>query len=178
MPHRWVILVSGDGIGAGKTTLAYRFKGTQLSLAGALRDELKARYPAYDWHRRDQAYKDHTLVPECGPTATVRQVMFEYGQAQCKDTPWYWARRTVNQIMAGQAGVYVVDDIRKVIELREFRLAFANVLHFHVVNPEAQHEPAFENAALADLADYRVTWGSAGGLDLTGSPAPGPGKDC
>jgi hypothetical protein len=158
MPHRWIVLVSGDGIGAGKTTFAHRLKGTQLSLAGALRDELQATYPAYDWHRRDQEYKDNTLVPEWGPGATVRQAMLEYGQQQCKDRPWYWARRTANLILAGREGIYIIDDVRKGIELKEFRLAFANVVHYHVHNWEARHEPAFDNAELAALADYVVSW--------------------
>lgn len=157
-----VILISGDGVGAGKTTLARRF-GTVLSLAGALRDELTAIYPNYDWFNRTQEYKELTLVPEWGESATVRQVLIEHGQGKCAADPLHYARILVDRVkrMSGMAGgVVAVDDLRKLIELDHFRAELLDVVHLHLICPSAQPEAHFQNDELRARADYYIAWGA------------------
>lgn len=154
-----IVAISGDGIGAGKTYLAKSIGGLAMSLAGQLRLDLKEMYPKYDWNNTTQAYKDHTLVPECD-NKTVRQVMVEYGQGKCAEDPGYWAKRLVARIDGwANAGVesITIDDVRKLIEVETLKAAFpGKVLHIHVVNIEARYEPQYQNESLKVVADYVV----------------------
>lgn len=154
-----LILVSGNGIGAGKTTLASKL-GVRMSLADQLRTELTEALPGYRWYDRSQAYKSGTPVPEWGGVS-VREVMVRYGQAKCVESPTYWADRLVAQLRGAAqdpALTVAVDDIRKLCEVEALRAAFPGAVHFHIQSPRATHEPEFENAQLAAVADFIVQW--------------------
>lgn len=164
-------LISGDGRGAGKTTLARNLvdEDSRYSLANLIRAELTDALPAYDWYATDQAYKDQTSVPEWG-SVSVRDVMVKYGQDRCKESPTYWVDALIEEIHAElvelrRIPVVVVDDVRKVLEverLREWARGWdIPVTHFHVINPLADDEP-FANDDLRGLADYLITWQGVG----------------
>ena len=103
-----ILAISGDGIGAGKTTLANRLApGKVRSLAAAMRTELEALYPAYDWFNKTQEYKANTLVKEFD-NKTVRQVLIEYGQTRCDKDSLYWVRKLSFMILAEGCGTYAV----------------------------------------------------------------------
>ncbi len=157
-----ILAFSGDGSGAGKTTLATLLAGTHVcSFAGALREELCRIYPNYAWWNKSQDYKDNTVVTEVGKS--VRQVLLEYGQSRVKGDTEYWARQLgdhlegLRHIVMGATRV-AVDDVRKLIEIDYLKKRFPNVVHFHVCSVRAQAEP-FENAALRARADYTIHWG-------------------
>jgi hypothetical protein len=153
------VLISGDGIGAGKSTLARRL-GTRVSLADELRAELQEYLPGYDWFNRSQAYKAETAVLERSGKS-VRQVMIEYGQDRCAESPTYWADRLIRELRGVEAlnhSTYAVDDVRKLCEVEALKTAFPGTVHLHITSPHAQHEPEFENAALAAVADFTVSW--------------------
>lgn len=155
-------MISGDGIGAGKTTLARSLGDQVWSLAGALRDELALLYPNYDWHNRTQAYKEKTIVKEAD-YRSVRQVLIEHGQAQCERDPVHYVRQIVDKLkgvsrIASGTSRVAVDDLRKVIELEYFREHLPNVVHYHIVNPDAIPEKHFQNEELKLRADYLIQW--------------------
>lgn len=154
-----LILVSGNGIGAGKTTLANRL-GVRMSLADQLRAELQTTYPQYDWYNRSQTYKSDTPVHEW-QGASVREVMVRYGQSKCVESPTYWADRLVDQLLPladNPTLVVAVDDVRKLCEVDALRAAFPGAVHFHIQSPRATHEPEFQNDDLAARADFIVRW--------------------
>jgi len=162
-----IYLISGDGRGAGKSTLARNLVGEDnvYSLAREIRRELKAKYPDYDWYSKDQAVKDTTMIPEWG-SVSMREVMVRYGQAKCEEVPTYWVDKLTDEF--DEWGVLdwlrdraAVDDIRKPLEAVALRM-WADmreipVLHIHVVNPMADDEP-FANDELRGMADYLITW--------------------
>lgn len=160
-----LIIISGSGSGAGKTTLAHQLGGktsTIWSLAGALRVELQKQYPDYDWFNTTQKYKETTIVNEYKRGYSLREVMLEYGSERCKFDKNYWVARLVDRL--SRAGsvlsgpVAYVDDLRKVEELNFLKMKFNDLLHFHVENPDAKPEPMFDNPVLRNLADYVVSW--------------------
>lgn len=157
-----VILISGDGAGAGKTFAARRFGDEVYSLASQIRRELKQQWPAYDWYNTTQGYKEHTRVAEWGGK-TVRSVMLEYGQQKCANDPLHWARllaeglEAVRHIADGRKR-FAIDDIRKVCELDYLGSHFPGFLHIHVTNEDAVYEPMFEAERLAQRAHYCVRW--------------------
>lgn len=160
--HMQVILISGDGAGAGKTFAASRFADETYSLASQIRRELKQLYPAYDWHNKTQGYKEHTRVPEQGGK-TLRAVMLEYGQQKCAIDPLHWAKllaeglESVRHIADGKKRI-AIDDVRKICELDYLGSRFPGFLHIHVTNVDAEYEPLFDAERLAQRAHYRVRW--------------------
>lgn len=158
-----VFAVSGDGIGAGKSTLAKTLGAEVWSLAGALREELEQLYPGYPWFSKDQKTKETIRIAEV-ENKTMRQVLIEHGQKRCDSDPNYWVKllgsKIQNAILSGTApGSIAIDDLRKTTEIACLKsLAGVDVLHFHIINPKAIPEPQFENAKLAEIADYKVTW--------------------
>lgn len=158
-----LILISGDGAGAGKSWAASKFGDETYSLASQIRVELKQLYPAYDWHRKDQAYKANTPVIEWGGKS-LRTVMLEYGQHKCDQiSKIYWAQRLaeglelVRHIADGRKR-FAIDDVRKLCELDYLGERFPGYLHIHVTNPDAVYEPEFDAAELSKRAHYRMVF--------------------
>lgn len=152
-----VYLISGSGSGAGKTTLAERLVGESVySIAGALRHDLKRLHPQYDWFNKSQDYKDNTLVPEY-KNCTIRDVLLNHGQASSSSNATYWVDKLIGRLQyeVGKS-VIAVDDVRKIVELEQFKVAFPHCYHFHVDYPDAKQEPHFDNDVLKLKADYVV----------------------
>lgn len=130
-----------------------------------LRDELARLYPDYDWHNRTQSYKENTIVKEAD-YRSVRQVLIEHGQTQCEKDPVHYVRPLVEKLkgvsrLASGTSRVAVDDLRKIVELDYFREHLPNVVHYHIVNPDAAPEPHFQNAELKARADYLIEWKKA-----------------
>ena len=148
-----IYLISGTGIGAGKTTLAHKLTPHVYSLADGIREELSAEYPQYKWYDRSQASK----LTICQPTGkTLRQEMVERGQERCKQDPTYWPRRLYNTVDWGAMhGAVAIDDVRKIVEVQYFKEMFGSLcLHLHVQWPDAVVEPLYDD--LSKVADYIV----------------------
>jgi hypothetical protein len=160
-----IVVISGDGSGAGKTTLAETLGGNTSSiwsLAGTMRMQLQQKYPDYDWFNTTQKHKETTIVDDYRRGYTMREAMLEYGSERCKFDKNYWVARLVDRLqrsssILGGPAVYV-DDLRKVDELNFFKMKFPDVLHFHVECDTAKPEPMFDNPMLKNLADYVVSW--------------------
>lgn len=153
-------LISGSGQGAGKTYLANKLAQSAFfvhSLAESIRDDLDSMYPQYRWYNKSQSYKDSTIVFELG-NRTIRQVLFDVGQQKIQLDPTYWVRRLLESLPDSTDNNIYVDDVRKLVELEEFRKSRKNCVHLHVSNPRAIPEPAFDNDRLSELADYVVSW--------------------
>ena len=149
------ILLSGSGIGAGKTTLARKFAGIPtLSLAGALRQDLYDIYPTVEWNNRTQEYKASRPAELAG--LSVREMLVKFGQDRCNQDPVYWPKRLMTQVSQTAYGNFtaVVDDLRKVIELDYFRHHGKSVVHFHIHHETATPEPQYDSDWLFDVADY------------------------
>lgn len=158
-----IIAISGDGIGAGKTTLAKKLSSDVWSIASSLRGEVRQKYPGYDWYCKDQAYKDGTYVHEFGKNKTVRDVLIEYGQQRCIESPAYWVDVLIEKLKAtnqiASMGLLAIDDLRKLVELERLRAAFpGQIIHMHVHNPHAISEPQYDNVVLGELSDYLMQW--------------------
>ncbi len=156
-----IFAISGNGIGAGKSTLAKKLGQEIWSLAGALRDELKHDYPAYDWYNKSQEYKANTRVKEEGKR-TVREVMIERGQVRCAEDALYWVRKLADKLeyvekMATGLKTVAIDDVRKISEIECLKERFpGQVVHFHLLTSTAVREPMFENDELCEVADYTI----------------------
>ena len=156
-----IFAISGDGIGAGKTTLAKKIGEQQWSLAGALRAELSRLYPNYDWENKSQDYKANTKIIECGK-ASMRHVMIRHGQMRCEEDPLYFVRKLADKIeslekMATGVKTIAIDDLRKVIEIEHLKTRFpGQVVHFHLITSTAVPEPQFQNNELCEVADYTI----------------------
>lgn len=161
-----IYLISGNGQGSGKTTLARRLVGDKAvwSIASALRKELATLFPEYDWENRVQHYKDNTLVPEYRPvrsapfkTFSLRDVMIAHGEAKCLGDPTYYAKKLVAKlVMQPGLSVIAIDDVRKTCEIETLKAAFPNTYHFHVKFSGAIAEPMCDGDALEACADYVV----------------------
>lgn len=165
--RKGIILVSGSGIGAGKSTLARKLVGAGaglvVSLGDGIREELSIDYPEIDWYNKSQSHKD---TPVQGTDMTVRDHLIQRGQERCVTSPTHWVdhlfwRLTTSPIFTNTSTI-VVDDLRKVVELKEFRRrtsTWNNCLHFHIEYPSAIYEPQYDGEQLRELADYVVTRG-------------------
>lgn len=159
-----VFLISGDGNGAGKSTVAERLVGSVnvVSFARGIRHAAEMKYPGYNWHSKDPAYKNTTVVRELAGK-TVRDVLVAIGEAACVEDPLYWARRLGDHLKRVESNIYMpvaiaVDDLRKVCELDYLRDRYPALTHFHVVSPSAGAEPQYQNDELRGRADYVITW--------------------
>lgn len=170
-----IIAISGDGIGAGKSTLAKTLTADVFSLAANMRKELKEKYPEYDWFNKSQDYKENTRVKELG-NRTVREVLVWYGQDRCSTIdPAYWVYRLGVQLAKvaeyGACHLAAIDDVRKTVELHVLRIMFPGaVTHIHISYAGAKAEPQYENTELAAIADYTIVRPV---VDLTGSLGEG-----
>lgn len=155
-----ILLISGSGEGAGKTTLARKLTPHVVSLASAVRTELRLRYPEVDWEDRTPAGK--AVFIEKGALAghTVREVLLRHAEGRRAKAPLYWVDRTVARLRLMSEGVVqvvAVDDLRRILELETIRNEFpGQVTHLHIEYAGAVAEPHFEAEALARLADYVV----------------------
>lgn len=163
-----IIIISSNGIGAGKTTLANQLSPTVLSLADALRAELNQLDPDLPWYDRSQEAKD-MLIPEDSPVATygltLRDVMVTYGQHKCALDRAYWVNRfcimSDDYVQDWDIDCIAVDDIRKVIEVETIRSYYSGhkdvfLTHLHIHYPYAVAEPHFENDQLGRMANYTI----------------------
>lgn len=163
-----VYLISGNGMAAGKTTLAHKLVGesSTYALADVMRHELRKLYPSYDWFNKSQDYKDSTQVVELSEVdekrgvqaPTVREVLIKYGQDKCREDPAYWAKKLVAYLCTQIVGksVIAIDDVRKICELETLKKAFPNSHHFHVFYSNATPERIYDNEALQRMSDYSV----------------------
>ena len=161
-----IILISGNGVGAGKTYLANRLGDVVMSHATPLRQELADQYPQHKelFFSKDQAAKDMVLDDVGGQT--VRQTMVAYGQHKCKDEPAYWAMRLAQAIDEFRESeikfgitlqnCLAVDDLRKMCELEHLRARFPNLLHLHVWYDKAIPEQQYDGDKLQAAADYVI----------------------
>lgn len=150
-----LVIISSDGIGAGKTTLAHKLSPNVYSLADRIRDELNTEFPFADFFDKSQAGKQ--VVVKDGKT--VRDMLIERGMEKRAADPDHWVKSLVNLISVGDnsTDVVVVDDIRFVNEVVYFREHCREVTHIHLCYKNAVHEPQYENAQLLGIADYTVT---------------------
>lgn len=160
-----IYLISADGYGAGKSTLAKKLGDEVWSIAGALREDLSRQYPQYKWFSKDQEYKETTKIHGYhNNRMSMRDVLVEYGQKECARDPLVWVRKLADRLaqsatIASGSKIFVVDDVRKLCELEYLRAKFGPlVTHFHIVSTTATPEPHFENDELRQKADYRVQW--------------------
>jgi hypothetical protein len=157
-----IFAISGDGIGAGKSTLAKKLGQEVWSLAGALRQELKNELPNYDWFNKSQEYKE-VRVKERN-NRTIRTLLIERGQIRCQEDDLYWVRKIADKLVehdkfAGAAMTVAIDDIRKVNEIEHLKEKLpGQVIHFHVCTNSAKEEPEFQNDELRQMADYIIVW--------------------
>lgn len=156
-----IYLISGDGPGAGKTTLANTLVGVSnvWSLAGLARAELQRFYPGYDWFSKDQQYKDTTRVREAGDR-TIREILIDHAETVCLRDPEYYARKLVDKLRLSNPVVFgttrlAVDDVRKVVELDFLRSNLPCTRHLHVQYSGSPHE-GYDSKTLATYADYCV----------------------
>lgn len=151
-----LILISGTGIGAGKTTLA-KTLGITVSLADGIRSMLSKEYPNVDWYDRSQKYKEtfHTAINN-----TPRNVLKSYGRLKIlAEGTHIWCKVAQPFILQHIGNTPVsIDDIRRTDEVKYFREEFKNVLHLHIAHDKAEIELEFDSEKLASLADYIVSW--------------------
>lgn len=146
-----IILISANGIGAGKTTLANLFNAPILSLADGIRNELAQIYPQ---HRslimsKNQRDKD-TILPS---GKSVRGELIQLGENRRQNDSSYWSRLVGKDIAKMNSDTVVIDDIRIMPELSWFQLHYANVTHFHLKYKDALDE-GYDD--LERYADYVV----------------------
>lgn len=146
-----IILISANGIGAGKTTLANLFNAPILSLADGIRNELAQIYPQ---HRslimsKKQGDKD-TILPS---GKSVRGELIQLGESRRQNDSSYWSRLVGKDIAKINSDTVVIDDIRIMPELSWFQLHYANVTHFHLKYKDALDE-GYDD--LERYADYVV----------------------
>lgn len=156
-------VISSDGPGSGKSFLARKLGDEVWSIAGALREELKRKYPEYDWFNKSQEYKDKTVVHEYS-RKSVRDVLIDYGQKACQDNPKVWVEKLADRLqssmtIAAGAHNYCIDDCRKVCEIDYLRAKFGSIVtHIHVETPGVPAEPQYDNEELKRRADYVIKW--------------------
>lgn len=161
-----IYLISGNGRGAGKTTLATRMVGRDhvFSHADSLRMELHAKYPRLSWFALDQITKDEPQETLGG--RSMRDILLKHGQDKCSiHGANHWAERLVTRLQTRFASLALdkcpvaVDDLRKITELDTLlsSLGHDKIIHFHIMFPAAVAEPEFDGAELARRADYIVS---------------------
>lgn len=156
-----LILISGSGIGAGKSTLAHSLAPTTFSLADEVRRELSQEYPleAEKFWNRTQAGK---LLLVADTDRTVRDLLIERGQTRRVGDPGYWATKLYDTLVEYERQSYVhtvvaVDDIRFLNEIEILRdVEGAAVVHLHIAHLGAVAEPQYENDKLERIADYVI----------------------
>ncbi|MEN9529828.1 MAG: hypothetical protein RI932_1701 [Pseudomonadota bacterium] len=159
-----LIMISGDGQGAGRTFLARKMTDNQsqiFSIVNIIRAQLQRKYPQYDWFNKEPLYKSKTIVGNSGKT--ILQHLDELGRGEKQKDPLIWAKQLADILIYARDKegheTVVLDDIRFVDEYEYIkkRLHTENIVHFHVSFEKAKPEPLYENEKLRLLADYIVT---------------------
>ena len=158
-----LILISGDGHGAGKTFLARRLARDQciFSVANMIRLELRKQYPGYDWYNKDPKVKSATLVKET--QKSMHQMLDELGRAKKSKNPLVWVQMIKELIEYSRdhskLELAVVDDVRFVDECNYLKTlsGLDSVTHLHVINPHSKPEPNYENEKLKESADFKIS---------------------
>lgn len=162
-----LILLSGSGHGAGKSTLARKLAGDNVfSLADEIRRELATEYTdisQYDFWDKSQEGKTK-LVGDTGKT--VRDLMIERGEGnRAKFSPDYWVDKLYDHVLMAFAAAYgdiacAVDDIRHNNEIKILRRLGDHyditVTHLHICFENAVLEPVYDNDGLMNIADYVI----------------------
>jgi hypothetical protein len=158
-----LIMISGDGQGAGKTFLARKLTDNQtqiFSIVNIIRQELQKKYSQYDWFNKEPEYKRLTMVEKTGKS--ILQHLDELGRGKKKEDPLHWSKKMIEILKYArdfeQHDTIVIDDIRFVDEYEHLKNALRseNILHIHVANQKAKPEPHYENEKLRLLADYII----------------------
>lgn len=151
-----VILISGNGTGAGKTYLTNNFlKGYRLPLALSLRKEVASLYPDYREAILSPTQDAKRIQLPSGKT--VREELISHGQMRCKKDSLYWCDKWERERALsgmGKGEVYIIDDIRKREEVYYFNLHHEILAHFHLKSREANAEKEFDD--LEKYATYIV----------------------
>lgn len=158
-----LIMISGDGQGAGKTFLARKLTDNQtqiFSIVNVIRQELQKKYPQYDWFNKEPDYKRMTMV--AGTGKSILQHLDALGRGKKADDPLYWSKKIIEILKYARDfekhDTIVIDDIRFIDEYEHVKgaLKSENILHIHVANSKAKPEPHYENDKLRLLADYVI----------------------
>lgn len=158
-----LIMISGDGQGAGKTFLARKMTDNQkqiFSIVNIIRSQLQRKYPQYDWYNKEPHYKTKTIVANTGKS--ILEHLDEFGRGLKQKEPLIWAKKLEEILIYARDHekheTVVLDDIRFVDEYDYIKRALnsENILHFHVSFEKAKPEPLYENEKLRHLADYVV----------------------
>ena len=91
-----LIMISGDGQGAGKTFLARKLTDNQtqiFSIVNIIRQELQKKYSQYDWFNKEPEYKRLTMVEKTGKS--ILQHLDELGRGKKKEDPLHWSKKMI-----------------------------------------------------------------------------------
>lgn len=146
-----IILISANGIGAGKTTLANLFNAPILSLADGIRNELAQIYPQHRSLIMSKNQRDKDIILPSGKS--VRGELIQLGENRRQNDSSYWSRLVGKDIAKMNSDTVVIDDIRIMPELSWFQLHYADVTHFHLKYKDALDE-GYDD--LERYADYVV----------------------
>lgn len=159
-----IVLISGDGQGAGKTFLALKMtdnKSQIFSIVNIIRSQLQKIYPEYDWYNKDPEYKSKTIVRKT--KKSILEHLDEQGRGQKQKDPLIWARQMVDILNYAhdheKHDTVVIDDLRFLDEYNFIKKSMQSehIVHFHVCYEKAKPEPLYENEKLKLIADYLVT---------------------
>ena len=146
-----IILISANGSGAGKTTLANLFNSPIVSLADGVRDELVKVYPQCKHVIMSKRQEDKAVILPSG--FSVRRELIELAEKINKENETHWCQLTGKAISKLSSDTVVIDDVRRLTEIGYFRLFYDNVIHFHLRCDSAMDEG---RVSLAEYADYII----------------------
>jgi hypothetical protein len=148
-----IIMISGNGTGSGKTTLA-RIVSLDtglpiVSFASVARHVLHKFYKDDAFLSKRQEDKLRIVAGK-----TVRQHLIDYCEKKREEDRYYFARLLHETMPIAGA---IIDDLRFVAEKEFFVLRCGNVLHYHV-ETLGKPENSAENQCLLRLADVLYRW--------------------
>ena len=156
-----IILISGSGIGAGKTTLAKilrdKHNGFILSFAYIAKEHLAAQFKNELFLSPRQEDKNILI-----DGVSVRQHIINYCVEKKKNDPAFFARNMVQLIheSTSKYTTIIIDDMRYAVELHAIKKHFdyQGVRHIHVDNFLATPEPETDEKLLRNQADMIYRW--------------------
>jgi predicted ATPase len=162
-----VFLISANGSGAGKTTLANILADVVVSHADIARRDLSRLYPEEFTEKIvSKKQEDKAFILPDG--RTVRQALVHYCEAivRPKDDV-YFAREVVKSLAdlhCKSAPLTVaIDDVRRVQDMQKIKEYLKKeglrCVHYHVISHAAELESAYDNIKLRECADliYRYS---------------------